>query len=134
MNSDERLADVARQSLIGRSVLRALAGLRADARGSAIGKALDGFRTHTDRLTSSERLRLTGVFIVTAVATNAVLLQWSPPIIRPAAPFLLSVVAVSIGVTLIVLAERLAHAWDRSWIRRRILRPPGSNTVHRGRA
>ena len=125
MSSDETVAQVARRSRIGRSAQRALARLRADARRSTIGAALIACR---------ERLRLIGVSIVTAVATNALLLQWTPLVARPAGPSILNLLTAASGLVLIVLAEPFAHAWHGSWIRRQLVRAKGSNAADSGRA
>lgn len=134
MNSDETVANVAKRSRIGRGLQRALARLRADARRSAIGAVLLASRERVSSIAPSQRLRLIGVSIVTAVATNALLLQWTPLVARPAAPAMLSILTATSGVALIVLAEPFAQAWDGSWIRRQLIRARGSNAVNSGRA
>lgn len=134
MNADETAAGIARRSRIGRIGQRAVARLRADAGQSAFGTAFAALRAHSGRLTRAEKFRLAGVSIVTAIATNALLLQWSPPITKPAAPPLLSVIAAATGLALIVLAEPIARAWERSWIRRQLIRARGSNAADGGHA
>ena len=134
MSSDETVAQVARRSRIGRSTQRALARLRADARRSTIGAALIACCERISAITPSERLRLIGVSIVTAVATNALLLQWTPLVARPAGPSILNLLTAASGLVLIVLAEPFAHAWHGSWIRRQLVRARGSNAADSGRA
>jgi hypothetical protein len=134
MSSDETVADVAKRSRIGRSAHRALARLRADARRSAIGAALLACQERISATTPGERLRLIGVSIVTAVVTNALLLQWTPVVARPSVPSILSLLTIASGVTLIVLAEALAQAWHGSWIRRQLNRARGSKAANSGRA
>jgi hypothetical protein len=134
MNSDETAADVTRRSRIGRSVHCALARLRADARRSAIRAALLAGRVGVSSMAPIERLRLIGVSIVTAAATNALLLQLTPVVARPAVPSILSLLTAASGVMLIVLAGPLAQAWHGSWIRRQLIRARGSNAADSGRA
>jgi hypothetical protein len=134
MNSDETIADLARRSVIGRTGEQTLTRLRGDARASAIGRGFRSVYGQISRLTTGERLRLLGVTIVTAIATNAVLLQWSPPVTRPAPPSMLSVVTTASGLALIILAEPLARAWQQSWIRHQWIRARGSNAADSGRA
>ena len=134
MDSDDRVAGIARRSRLGRSGHQILARLRDDARRSGLSAAIVACRARLVSITPSERFRLAGVLIVTAIATNAFLLQWSPAVARPAAPTMLSIITATIGVLLIVLAEPVARAWGDSWFRRQLTRAQGSTPVDNGRA
>jgi hypothetical protein len=111
----------------------ALDRLRADARRSVVGAGMARARLSVNGLSSRERVRLAGVFVLTTTATNVVLLQWSPAVARPMASVSWGLASAAAGLTMVLFAAPLARAWTSSKVRR-LFRAPESHGQNGARA
>jgi len=72
---------------------------------------------------AAERVRLTGVVMLTAAIVHVALRPRTSPAVRSTAPHALSVPVIALGIVMIVAAPAIARAWPRSrlcrWARSR---------------
>lgn len=109
---------VGQRSRIARAGQDVVACLRlAGARSVALDR-LRRARARLNTLAPSERVRLAGVVLLVATITQAVLLRWTPSMVRPAPLGLLRLEIAVVAVLLIVLAKPIARGWAGSRIRR----------------
>lgn len=108
-------------SLPARALRHTAVGFRAAAPRSHAGVALARARAGLSAIPPTERIRLAGVLLLTAAMTHSVLLRFVPEIVRPAAPWLLSVATGLIALALILTATALERAWRTSGVRAKFL-------------
>src|SRR5262245_25210660 len=65
-------------------------------------------------LDRAERVRFVGLVLLVATITHAFLVESTLPMIRPAAPGVLRVELILVGLLLVVLAGPIASAWKTS--------------------
>jgi hypothetical protein len=114
----QSVARVAKRSRIAQTQRKAIDRLRIAGSRSFVAGALRNARARLSVLGPAERVRLLGVVILTAAVTHAVLVQWSPSIVRPQAPRLLWYEILAVSVVMIGLAGPIARAWSGSLLRR----------------
>jgi hypothetical protein len=128
MNDDERVGRLAAQSRVSLLVATAVRRFQVDARRSCIATWLRRLRAHIAALAPLERIRLVGALLVTASATNALLVRSSPTIARPGASTVWDLVFVVAGLAMMFLARRIAPAWTTSHLRELLVRGRGRNS------
>lgn len=117
----DRFEDVSRVvagSLPARALRHAAAGARASAPSSRAAGAFIRARHILKAIPSSERIRLSGVVLLTTALTHDALLRFVPEIVRPAVPRSVRVAAALTGLAMLLLAPALERAWRMSRIRR----------------
>lgn len=92
--------------------------IRTAAPDSSLFSAVDRARRRITEAPAIARVRLAGVFLLTATVTHAVLLTFVPAFVRPAALKLFRAEIVIASVLLIGAAPWLVHAWPGSRLRR----------------
>ena len=124
-----RVAERSRLAAAGRWI--AAAWREATARSMAR-RTLVGIARQFAALAAAERIRLAGVLLLAATITNAVLLQWTPEMVRPAAPGGLRLEVAAAALVLIVFARGFASAWQGSRVRRMLWRGADSSNDANG--
>jgi hypothetical protein len=114
-NSFERAAAIVTQSAVAGAGRSAINRLRVAASRSVSARLAENSRAAFASVPAIERIRLAGVAILTATATQAALLQLVSSMARPHAPWLRVAIA-ALGLVLIVFAGPIARAWPTSWI------------------
>jgi hypothetical protein len=127
-NGFERAATVVEQSAVAGAGRSAINRLRVAASRSVAARLVANTRATFADVPATERVRLAGVAILTATATQAVLLELVSSMARPHAPWL-RVELAALGLMLILAAAPIARAWPRSRIHRVIerFRRPGTH-------
>lgn len=117
----EDFPDVARvlgASRIAGASNRAVAMLHAAAATSATARLLERLRRSVTELSTIERVRLSGVLLLTIIITHTLFLRIEPPLVSPAVPSLLYGEVIAAGVVLVLAAPQIAHAWTSARVRR----------------
>ena len=120
MRSDD-FPDVARvvtQSRIAQAIARVAASLRSAARTSAAAGLLARMCRCVAGMSATERTRMAGILLVTALVSHLLLLRSVSPLVRPAVPRLLYAELIAAAVVLILTAPQIVVAWPRSRVRR----------------
>jgi hypothetical protein len=112
-NGFERASLIAGQSAVARAWRFAITWFHDAASESAAAHVTRRVRDAIATVPAIQRVRLTGVVVLTATLTQYGLLQLVPPVAQPHAPWLRLDIAVA-GLVLIVAAGPIARAWPAS--------------------
>jgi hypothetical protein len=114
----ERLESHLRRSTVVRIVDAIASAWRVAAARSAVIRQVRGagdrFRSHP----AAERLRATGVFVVTATVGHLVLLRFLPSHIAPALPPAIWMLVATAAAIVAIVPDRLVAGWDASFASR----------------
>jgi hypothetical protein len=116
MSADD-LGPLFERSRIVRAAGRAGELVRAAARSSAIAAIVRRAGRRADALAPAVRVRLAGIAVVTAVATERLLVPLIPAQVRPAPPIALPLWIAAAGAALVAAAPALVRAWPTSGLR-----------------
>jgi hypothetical protein len=119
--SADPVRDLFARSLVVRAVVeavvRACRALEAAARSSRVSAILARARREHRALTTVHRVRLAGLLVLAALATEQLLMSLVPAQGRPAPPFALRDEVAVAALILIFLAGPIARAWPTSRLR-----------------
>ena len=116
--SADHLRHVIARSAIVRTAARAIAAFRAAAESSTLASSAVRARRELSALRPEQRVRLAGLLVATALATEQLLLMLIPAQLRPSPPPALRVEVALAALAVILAAPQLARAWPTSRLRR----------------
>src|ERR671922_2611151 len=117
----DRAASIVEHSTLAQASGRALRALRSAADRSFAARVWRKANAAIAGVPAAERVRLTGVVILTATLTNALLLPLVPSMAQPHAPWL-RIQLLALGLALVVLATPIVRGWNASHARRAMAR------------